>query len=367
MKSKSLNTVIVIVSLFFAVACSEYSQEQDSGIEENPDVKDQSPIYIGELLVKNLLAREDYMMYVTDDFTGIHYAEAAMGYAALKFVNVTNNEELLHALEARYQQVPGTDDLINAGHVDANVYGILPLQFYLTNTNEEKLQEGLQLADAQWLNPGADGLTKQARYWIDDIWMVNSLQLQAYRATHKPIYLDRAALLTEKYLRELQQENGLFYHGKNAHFFWGRGNGWVAAGLAELLSELPAEHEKYAFIEGRYIAMMDALLRYQAEDGMWRQLVDREEAWKETSATAMFGFAMVIGVKRGILPAQLFTASYQKAWSALTTYVDEQGRLAEVCVGTGQSQDINYYLERPRSSGDFHGQAPLLWFAGELL
>ena len=51
----------------------------------------------------------------------------------------------------------------------------------------------------------------------------------------------------------------------------------------------------------------------------------------------------------------------------MTNYINEDGKVREVCVGTGQSTDVNYYLNRPRITGDLHGQAPILWFAYSLL
>lgn len=348
--------ILLLLLVLFTRSCA--TRDDDATVR--------SPSEIGNLLARDLLSRKDYMMYVTDHFTGIHYAEAAMGYGALRFADATRNNELLKALAARYRDVPGTEDLLSAGHVDANVYGILPLELYLVNRDEDKFKEGLALADAQWLAPRADGLTRQTRYWIDDVWMINSLQIQAYRATGGKKYLDRAAVQTEAYLRQLQQPNGLFHHGKDAPFHWGRGNGWVAAGLAELLAELPRDHPRYDMIAGGYIRMMEALLAHQADDGMWRQLIDQPGSWKESSATAMFGFAMATGVRQGIL-GEKYSSAYKKAWSALVSYVDQDGRLHEVCVGTGQSRDINYYLQRPRTAGDFHGQAPLLWFAHAIL
>lgn len=349
--------ILLLLPVLFVHACATHHDKATT----------QSPGKIGNLVIDELLSRENYMMYVTDHFTGIHYAEAAMGYGALKFAHATRNRKLLKALAVRYRDVPGTGDLLAAGHVDANVYGILPLELHRVNKDVRKLKEGLALADAQWLDPRADGLTRQTRYWIDDVWMINSLQIQAYRATGEEKYLDRAALQTETYLRELQQANGLFHHGKEAPFHWGRGNGWVAAGLAELLSELPRDHPRYPTIVSGYKRMMHTLLAHQAADGMWRQLIDKPESWKESSATAMFGFAMATGVKKGILRDEKYSSAYNKAWSALVTYVDQEGRLQEVCVGTGQSRDINYYLQRPRTAGDFHGQASLLWFAHVLL
>lgn len=327
----------------------------------------QSPQVVGDKVLRDLLSRPDYMMYISDHFNGIHYAEAAVGYGAMKLLQRVDDKQLLADVLNRYQEVPGTDHLIQSNHVDANVYGIVPLQIYLVNGNSEKRDEGLTLADAQWHEPLADGMTKQTRYWIDDIWMINSLQVQAYRVTADKKYLDRAALQTQKYLEKLQQENGLFFHGPEAHFYWGRGNGWVAAGLADLISELPQDHPRYLYVAESYKKMMASLLKYQAEDGMWRQLVDKPESWQESSSTAMFGYAMALGVKTGLLPQEQYRPAYEKAWLALVQRVDGDGKLTDVCVGTGQSKDINYYLERPRTTGDFHGQAPLLWFAEVLL
>jgi unsaturated rhamnogalacturonyl hydrolase len=322
---------------------------------------------IGVAVVQDLLSRENYMQYISDQYNGLHYAEAAVGYGALLFSAEIKDQELIAAVDVRYAKVPGTETLLSAEHVDANVWGILPIQQYLLLDKKHHLQFGLELADAQWAKPLANGLTPQTRFWIDDMWMIGVLQVQAYRATKNPVYLDRAALEISVYLEKLQQQNGLFFHGPEAHFYWGRGNGWVAAALAELLSELPKDHAQYSFIEKRYKIMMKSLLKYQAASGMWRQLVDYPESWEESSATAMFGFAMAVGVERKILKNLQYKNAYEKAWSALANRVNEKGQLSDICVGTGQSKDVNYYLSRPSVIGDFHGQAPLLWFAQKII
>lgn len=322
---------------------------------------------VGKSIVDDLLSHQEFMLYISDHFTGIHYAEAALGFAAMDFSNSIDDQQRLAALQQRFNQVPDVDKLVLAKHVDANVYGIVPLQDYLITGNQKSLKQGLELADAQWLSPLENGMSKQTRYWIDDIYMVNILQVQAYKATKNKLYLQRAALQTANYLIKLQQRNGLFFHGENAPFFWGRGNGWVAAGLAVLLAELPASNPHYSKIVAGYQRMMSALLSLQAEDGMWRQLVNEPKSWKETSATAMFGYAILEGVKRGLLTDPSYTQAYEKAWIALNHYINDKGQLSDVCVGTGQSLDINYYLQRPKITGDYHGQAPLLWFTNGLL
>ncbi len=326
-----------------------------------------SPQIIGNRVSDELLSRKDFMMYETDQVMAVHYAEACAGFGAARLAGLLNDTLRLEKISERYSRVTKENIVNTENHVDVNVYGILPLELYMQLKDKNLLLQGLHLADKQWEDTIEGGLTSQTRFWIDDIWMIGSLQVQAYRATSDTIYLDRAALEVDAYLNKLQQSNGLFFHGEGAPFFWGRGNGWVAAGLAELLSELPETNTHYASILEGYLKMMNALLKYQAEDGMWRQLIDKEDAWKETSSSAMFGYAFTVGVRRGLLPDSAYTPAYQKAWNALTTYINEEGRLTEVCVGTGQSDDINYYLDRPRTTGDLHGQAPVLWFAYGLL
>ena len=321
-----------------------------------------SPADVGARAATAWLARADFVIYRVGDVTAVHYAEVASALGAVRLAEATGNRALLDRVAARHRRLIEASLPNSANHVDANVYGLWPLVLGGADNRER----GLLMADGQWRATTDDGLTAQARYWIDDVWMIGALQVQAWRTTRNPRYLDRAALMARLYIARLQQPEGLFHHGPDAPFFWGRGNGWVAAGLAEILSELPADHPAYGEIVAGYRRMMAALLRSQAEDGMWRQLIDRPEAWKESSGTAMFGYAMAVGVRRGLLADPAYAEAYHHAWAALATYVGADGRLSQVCAGTGQSQDAAYYLDRPRLTGDLHGQAALLWFAAEL-
>jgi rhamnogalacturonyl hydrolase YesR len=191
--------------------------------------------------------------------------------------------------------------------------------------------------------------------------------LEAYRATGDKKYLDRDALEMTSYLDKLQQPNGLFYHAPDVPFFWGRGDGWVAAGMAEILRDLPADHPQRARIMEGYKTMMASLLKYQGKDGMWRELIDHEEAWPESSSSAMFTFAMITGVKNGWLDASTYGPAARKGWIAVAGYIDQNSNLTSVCEGTGKKNDLEYYLERKRITGDFHGHAAALWAASALL
>jgi unsaturated rhamnogalacturonyl hydrolase len=359
-----VKTILVLSVILFLIVFSSCTDLDDN---DHTRVIYLSAESIGSILIEDLLSRPDYMIYKTDFLTAVHYAEACAGFGAARFAGLRNDTLTIQRLIHRYEELLQDTVLKYAHHVDASVYGILPLELYIQTNDERFLKQGIELANLQWNDLRPDGLSSQTRFWIDDVWMIGSLQVQAYRATGNTVYLDRAAATLDAYLKNLQRPNGLFHHGPEAPFFWGRGNGWVAAGLAELLSELSPNHPIYPTIQEGYVKMMDALMRYQADDGMWRQLVDVEESWKETSGTAMFGYAMSVGVNNGILTDEKYTCSYRKAWNALLEYIDEQGQLTEVCVGTGKSDDIDYYLTRPRSTGDLHGQAPVLWFAYSIL
>ena len=98
------------------------------------------------------------------------------------------------------------------------------------------------------------------------MYMLVMLQLEAYRATGDKKYLDRDAKEMVSYLDKLQQPNGLFYHAPDVKFFWGRGDGWVAVGMAEVLRS-PENHPDRARIMKGYRLMMASLLQYQEGRG----------------------------------------------------------------------------------------------------
>lgn len=319
------------------------------------------PRFVGAVLVENLLGRE-YMRYGTE---ALHYSEAAAAVGALRFADATHDAVLQRRLVERYAPLldDGSGLVSRRPHVDMNVIGIVPLQIAILTGDERQLAQGLSFADSQWADPLDNGLTGQTRWWIDDLYMVGMLQIQAYRATGERRYAERAARQLSAYLPRLQQENGLFHHGPEAPVFWGRGNGWVASALAEVLATLPRDDPRFGGLLAGYRAMTETLLRYQGETGLWRQVIDDETAWYESSSTAMFAYAMAVGRARGLLADTRYDEAVARAWRALVGLVDEAGRVGEVCVGTGKSPDPGYYLARPRVAGDFHGQAPLLWLA----
>lgn len=361
-----MNRPLAIFSIALAACTASAASNHFSDWPENAN-----PAIVGKQLTENFLPRK--FRFETDPkkaHLGVIYPEVCTWYGALTYADLSKNVELRDRLMAKFEPLmsPPLNKMINrSAHVDFRVFGTVPIEIYLQTKKPAYLELGRGLADAQWEKTTPDGITAEARYWIDDMYMIPAVQVQAFRATGDKKYIDRAAVTMVAYLNALQQKNGLFYHGTNASFYWGRGNGWMAAGMAELLRSMPENHAQRERILKGYQAMMAGLLANQAADGMWRQLIDDKESWAETSGTAMFAFSMITGVKKGWLPAETYGPAARKAWLALVGYLDKDGNIREVCAGTNKATDRQFYLDRPRNVGDLHGQAPMLWCVSALL
>lgn len=347
-----------------------------------------SPREVGKRVAERFAASPHFNFMRPAPPRTITYPETCTWYGALTFARETRDKELLQKLVARFEPLFGEKASLipSADHVDPSVFGAVPFELYMQTRDARYLPVGKRIADRQWAPPTAErlaslkpedrerveqavreGLSQQTRYWIDDMYMITALQAQAFRATGDRTYIDRAGREMASYLDRLQQPNGLFYHAPDVPFFWGRGNGWMAAGMAELLRSLPNEHPHRARVMDGYRKMMATLLKHQGADGMWRQLIDRPESWPETSSTGMFTFAMVTGVKNGWLDRKTYGPAARRAWLAVIKYISADGDISEVCEGTNKKNDYQYYMDRKRNVGDLHGQAPILWSATAFL
>lgn len=307
-------------------------------------------------------------------------------YGVLKFAKITGNKKLIDAAIRNYHDAEITSQAIfysdnktagadkrkspktsqiRAGHVDWNVFGVLPFELYLQTGDRQYMGKAIELADDEWEQPREDGMTAYSRLWVDDMFMVGALQIQAYKTMGKEIYIERALTQLLGYAKGLQQQNGLFQHTAEVPVFWGRGNGWAAAAMAMTLENTPAKNPKRKELLDVYAKMMSALKKYQAKNGLWRQIVIDSESYEETSGTAMFTYAIATGVKNGWLDKS-YKQTAEKGWNGLVKKI-KGGQVSDVCVGTGSNPFYNHYLNRPKKTGDLHGQAPVLWAASAML
>lgn len=240
-----------------------------------------------------------------------------------------------------------------------------------------------------WKTYMDQGYSWQTRLWIDDMFMITALQMQAYQATRNDAsyigddfpyggnasanidqsqncFLDRAVREMKLYIEELPGGDGLYYHAPSAPFYWARGNGWMAVGMPlvlELIEDIPAYSDEAALLKDEYETMMEALLKYQLPTGGWAQLVDKSNYWEESSGSAMFAFAFITGVKNGWLDQEVYGAAARDAWEQLTGWYLNTANydVRDVCEGTGAGSTAEHYYNADRYPGDTHGQAAMMW------
>ena len=309
----------------------------------------------------------------------IGYYETFTWSGALEYAAMTKNHKLLKLIRKKFDYLLTEEKqyLPPKTHVDLNTFGSLALKLYRITKDKHYRELGMSYADSQWELPkeatsqekewAEKGYTWQTRLWIDDMYMITIVQTRAYKVTKDKKYIDRAAKEMVMYLDELQRPNGLFYHAPDVPYYWGRGNGWMAAGMTELLQCLPKNHKDRPRILQGYRTMMESLKKYQNPEGLWNQLIDQSDCWTETSGSAMFTFAFIKGVKNGWLNAEEYAPAARKAWIALVSYLNDKNQVREICVGTNKKNSKQYYYDRPRRTGDYHGQGPYLWCAAALM
>lgn len=326
---------------------------------ENPPkiILKHNPEEVGKKVAENVINRR----------FGWRYQRVCAYYGCLIFAEASNDSAIQGKVIKGYHGFLNGLKYNLKGHVDYNLFGIWPFEIYRQTREKKYLQKPKHLADDEFETMQEDGLSSYTRYWVDDMYMVGSLQSQAFKSTADTVYLNRAAKTLKVYCDQLQKPNGLFFHRSDAPFYWGRGNGWAAAAFAELIQVLPEDHIYYNDIKDSFTKMMKTLVKYQGKDGMWHQLLDDPASYEETSCTGMFIYSMATGLQKGWLTHDEFAPVIAKGWDALASYVDEKGRTKNVCIGTNAKDNKEHYLNRPTKTGNFHGQAAVLWAATALL
>ncbi len=303
---------------------------------------------------------------------GNTYYNACSWYGMLHFGLTLKDTTYLDTIQKMYKKLLTTNPSLDTGMVDSNAHGILPFELYRETGYVPFLTAGKRLADdefsAKHLRP--DTLSTYSRFWIDDMYMIGSLQTQAWKNIDSGQYLNNDARTLSRYIDSNQQPVGLLWHSTGtpkAPYFWGRGNGWAASSMTEILQVIPATHPLQAKILAAYVRQMQALLKYQGTDGMWHQLLDDSTTFKETSCTGMFIFSLATGLRLGWISGDSFRVATEKGWTALTGYLDSVNGLKNVCPGFGANASRSAYVTVTPATGDPHGTAGFLWAANAMV
>lgn len=232
--------------------------------------------------------------------------------------------------------------------------------------------------------------------WDDTLYMLDIALLGCYKATRDAKYLDRLAdeiILHSRYLYD--SKSGFWYHawaqsdepvndgccqyGWNLNplhrnfEFWGRGTGWIAMTLADVLEYLPKTDSRYKELHGMFRRMMKSLCRLQDKrSGMWYQLPAHPgdaDNYLESSSTSMFGYAAAKGFRLGILPRR-YARMAKKAWAGITEHCLEYGpdgvHLTRICPGTCVGDKDYYYSRGVVSSGESYAVGAAIMLGNEI-
>jgi rhamnogalacturonyl hydrolase YesR len=178
--------------------------------------------------------------------------------------------------------------------------------------------------------------------WCDALFMGPASLAALSAVTKDASYLrleDSLFWRTYDYLYDKQENlyyrDSRFFTEKEANGakkFWSRGNGWVMAGLARLLQNMPRKWPTRGRYEQLFREMAEKVAFLQQQDGMWRaSLLDPADfPARETSGTGLFCYALAWGIHHGLLDRSHYMPVVSRAWDALNACVHPDGKLGYV-------------------------------------
>jgi len=210
--------------------------------------------------------------------------------------------------------------------------------------------------------------------WLDDLYMSLPALVQMGKLSGETKYFDEALKQFQLFSgRMYNKENGLYMHGwvqdMNPHpqFHWARANGWALLTKIELLDAIPEGYAGRAQILAQLKTHVEALAALQHGTGFWHQLLDKNDSYLETSATAIYAYCIAHAVNKGWLDVKAYGPMALLAWNAVSSKVNARGQVEGTCVGTGMGFDPAFYYYRPVNNYAAHGYGPALLAGAEMI
>ncbi len=209
--------------------------------------------------------------------------------------------------------------------------------------------------------------------WLDDLYMYIPAVAQMGKFTGDKKYYDDCVKQVLAYSKRMfNKEKGLYMHGwvesmeVHPQFHWGRANGWALLAMSELLDVLPENHAGRPAVLSQFRELVKGLARYQSGSGFWHQLLDKEDSYLETSATAIYSYCIAHACNKGWIDPMTYGPMSILAWNAVSTKINERGQVEGTCVGTGMAFDPAFYYHRPVNVFAAHGYGPALLAGTEI-
>lgn len=212
--------------------------------------------------------------------------------------------------------------------------------------------------------------------WLDDMFMgiPAVAQMSRYDKAQKEIYLAEAVRQFLQFAdRMFIPEKGLYRHGwvesstDHPAFCWARANGWAMLTACELLDVLPEDYPQRAKVMDYFRAHVRGVTALQSGEGLWHQLLDRNDSYLETSATAIYVYCLAHAINKGWIDAIAYGPVTHLGWHAVAGKINAEGQVEGTCVGTGMAFDPAFYYYRPVNVYAAHGYGPVLWAGAEMI
>lgn len=212
--------------------------------------------------------------------------------------------------------------------------------------------------------------------WLDDMFMgippVAYYSMLAKEDSDQ--YLNEAIRQVFQFAERMWvPEKKLFRHGwveamqDHPSFHWGRANGWALLTMTEVLDVMPGNHPQRQKLLNLFQEHVRGLAALQSGEGFWHQLLDRNDSYLETSATAIYVYCMAHAINKGWIDALAYGPVAQLGWHAVSTQINEAGEVEGTCVGTGMAFDPAFYYYRPVNVYAAHGYGPVIWAGAEMI
>lgn len=210
--------------------------------------------------------------------------------------------------------------------------------------------------------------------WLDDLYMGVPALAQMGKLTGEKKYFDDAVKQVIQFTQRMyNKEKAVYMHGwvesmsVHPQFHWARANGWAFIAMADLLDVLPQTHPGRKAVLQQFQSLAKGIVNYQSGKGFWHQLLDRNDSYLETSATAMYAYCLARGCNKGWLEPMVYAPAALLAWNAVSTKVNDKGQVEGTCVGTGMGFDPAFYYYRPTNVYAAHGYGPVLLAGAEVI
>ncbi|MFV0588418.1 glycoside hydrolase family 88/105 protein [Bacteroides reticulotermitis] len=248
----------------------------------------------------------------------------------------------------------------------------LPVQGLIENYFDFIVNKEYRLADGTF----ARNRPQLNTLWLDDMFMgipaVAQMSLYADKAQAK-----HQAEAVRQFLQFAERmfipEKGLYRHGwvesssDHPAFCWARANGWAMLTACELLDVLPENHPQRDKVMAYFRAHVRGVTALQSGEGLWHQLLDRNDSYLETSATAIYVYCLAHAICKGWIDPIAYGPVAQLGWNAVSGKINAEGQVEGTCVGTGMAFDPAFYYYRPVNVYAAHGYGPVIWAGAEMI